>query len=116
MSGLILPAEDVGEVEIVDGHLDIGGVKIDVGSWGEPVFVYVRRSSDDLSVIEIVLARHDGLAQEELEQENAEAARYPLGPKEYWRGKSVGKYTIDGHLMTDEEFETDWADQWGDQS
>lgn len=76
------------------------------------VGVYVRRASDDLSVIEIHMARHDGLAQEELDRENAEAERYPLGPKEYWRGKMVGKYRYgaDSHLMTNDEFEEDWDD------
>lgn len=76
------------------------------------VAVYVRRLSDDLSVAEIHMTRHDGLAQEELDRENAEAERYPLGPKEYWRGKMVGKYRYgpDQHLLTDEEFEADWED------
>lgn len=54
----------------------------------------------------------EAAAQEELDVENAEAGRYPLGPKEYWRGRMVGKYTYgsDGHLMTNEDFEADWAD------
>lgn len=107
----ILPAEFVGMAEIdKDGYLDIGGVKI-LAPWGT-VGVYVLRSSDDLSVIEIHMARHDGLAQEELDRENAEAERYPLGPKAYWREKMVGKYRYgtDHHLMTDAEFEEDWYD------
>jgi hypothetical protein len=54
-----------------------------------------------------------GLAQEELDEENREAERYPLGPKAYWRSKMVGKYTygLDQHLMTDEEFEQEWAEE-----
>ena len=44
--------------------------------------------------------------------ENDEAARYPLGAKENWRDRMVGKYTTgsDGHLMTDAEFEAEWDD------
>ena len=106
----IMPAEHIGEANSPGRILDIGGVKIDV--WGESVSVYVRRDSDDLRVIEIHIVRHDGLAQEELDQQNAEAERYPLGPKEYWRSEMVGKYTYgsDGHTMTDEEFEADWVE------
>lgn len=107
----ILPAEFIGNARIVDGRLDIGGVKIQLGDWGPSgVSIYVRRSSADLTVMEICMARHDGLAQEELDQENLEAERYSLGPKEYWREKIVGKYTCgpDGHLVTNDEFEKDW--------
>lgn len=104
----ILPAEYVGTAEPKDGFLDIGGVQIawDRGNVG----VYVRRRSSDLSVIEIAIASHDGLAQEELDVENAEAERYPLGKKEYWRSKMVGKYLTgpDQHPMTDDEFEAEW--------
>ena len=75
--------------------------------------VYVRRGSIDLRVIEVLIARHDGLAEEELEYQNEQAEIYPLGPKEYWRGEMVGKaiYGVDNHLMTNEEFEEDWADE-----
>jgi len=101
--------------DAADGpYLDIAGVKV---RWASgPVGVYVRRSSRDLSVIEIAIARHDGLAQEALEVENEEAGRYPLGPMEYWRTRMVGKYRYgpDQHLMTDEEFERDWAESLGD--
>jgi hypothetical protein len=57
-----------------------------------------------------MIAQHDGYAQEELDDENEEAERYPLGPKEYWRSKIVGKWTTgaDKHLITNEEFEADW--------
>jgi hypothetical protein len=129
----IMPAEHVGEARHGDnGILRIGEagpdgtgvVEINLARTGldpagyccwwntHTVGVYVRRASDDLSVIEIHMARHDGLSQEELDAENAEAERYPLGAKEYWRAKMVGKYTYgpDGHLMTNEEFEADWAE------
>lgn len=107
----IMPAEFVGSADIVDGVLNVGGVPVRIGrEHCSDIGVYVRRYSRDLSVAEVHLAFHDGLAQEELDQENAEAERYPLGPKEYWRSKSVGKdrYGPDQHLMTDEEFEADW--------
>jgi hypothetical protein len=106
----VLPAEYIGDAEPVDDTLDIGGVLI---RWtGGAVGVYVRRLSTTLEVVEISLARHDGLAQEELDNENDEAQRYPLGPKEYWRSKMVGKYRTgaDQHLLTDAEFEEDWDD------
>ena len=109
---VILPAEFVGMAQAdAEGMLDVGGVKVRL--WpSATIGVYVRRMSSDLSVAEIMMARHDGLAQEELDEENMEADRYPLGPKEYWRTKMVGKYTygLDGHLMTEEEFEADWAE------
>jgi hypothetical protein len=91
-----------------DGQLNVGGVSIPWGSCS--VGVYVRRTSRDLSVSEICLAHHDGLAQEELYHQNEMAEVYPLGPKEYWRSEMVGKYRYgsDSHLMTDEEFEDDW--------
>lgn len=49
-------------------------------------------------------------AQEELDAENAEAERYPLGAKEFWRSRLVGKatYGADAHPMTNEECESDW--------
>lgn len=105
---VILSAKYVGEAKPHDGFIDVGCVKV---AWAAgPVGVYVRRVSTDLSVIEIAVARHDGLAQGELDEQNAEAERYPFGPKEYWRAEMVGKdrYGPDQHLMTDEEFESDW--------
>lgn len=109
---VILPAEFVGmAIPDSDGFIDVGGVKV---LWNScAVGVYVRRISRDLSVSEICIAHHDGLAQEELDAKNDEAERYPLGPKEYWRAEMVGKYSFgaDSHLMTDEEFEQDWAEQ-----
>ncbi len=110
----ILTAEYVGDATIGDdGLLDIGGLKVPV--WHPPnrkISVYVRRVSSDLSVAEIVMARHDGLAQEVLDEENMEAERYPLGPKEYWRGQIVGKWTtgMDAHPMTDIDFEEYWTE------
>jgi hypothetical protein len=127
MTFSIMPAEYIGEAgHGPDGKLRIGEgehvVELDLARTGldpagyccwwntHTVGVYVRRSSEDLSVMEIHMTRHDGLAQEELDAQNEEAAAYPLGAKEYWRSEMVGKYTYgaDGHLMTDEEFEMDW--------
>ena len=108
----IMPAEHVGEAQIVDGMLNIGGLEVPFQNcYGS---VYVRRMSNDLSVAEIHLARHDGLAQEQLDQQNLEAERYPLGPKEYWRGEMVNKYRYgaDCHIMTNEDFEEDWGDDY----
>lgn len=105
---LILPAECVGVAKTVDGVMNVGGVEI---RWdGADIPVYVRRWSDDLGVAEILIAHHDGLASEELDEQNRQAEEYPLGPKEYWRGEMVGKWTYMGELMTDEMFEADWAE------
>lgn len=103
----ILPAEHVGFAKTEDGILNIGGLEINVGQWARrgEIGVYVRRDSEDLSIMEIHLARHDGLAQEELDRQNEEAERYPLGPKAYWHGERVGK-----EGWTEEEFEEFWAD------
>lgn len=110
----ILPAEYVGSAQIVDNAITVGGFKVPLGraTKAESVGVYVRRMSTDLSVIEVSLAFHDGLAQEELDQQNAEASRYPLGDKEYWRAAMVGKYQtgLAGRLMTEEDFEEYWSD------
>lgn len=107
---VILSAEHFGVAVTKDGVLDIGGVKVPYSEHGGTVHVYVRRSSSDLSIIEICVARHDGLAQEELNRENGEAEDHPLGAKEYWRSKMVGHYTTgaDGHVMTDADFESEW--------
>lgn len=103
----ILSAEYFGEAEVSNGMLDIGGVSV---PWHHPASIYVRRVSNNLSIAEIHIVDHDGMAQEMLDAQNEEADRYPLGPKEYWRGEMVGKYTCgaDGHLMTNEDFEADW--------
>lgn len=118
----VLPAEWVGKAaHDKDGILTIGtGDKVvklylnkgTLPRWwhDECVDVYVRRFAHDLSIYEIMIAQHDGYDNEQAEQENMEAERYPLGPKEYWRSKMVGKYTYgeDHHLMTNEEFEDEW--------
>jgi hypothetical protein len=103
----ILPAEYFGLAQVTDDYLDVGGLRIKMDWRGcSNVPVFVRRNSDDLSVAEVILAHHDGYAQEELDAQNAEANRYPLGKKEYWRTQMVGKYTDGkGHPMTDEQFE-----------
>jgi len=117
----ILPAECVGvATQNDDGTLDIGGLSVQLGKvwWNDnQIAVYVRRLNHDLTVIEIHMAHHDGLAQEELDTQNEEAQRYPLGPKEYWRSQQVGKWTYgaDGHLMTNEEFEADWDESDDDE-
>ena len=123
---IILPAELIGDAAPSDdGILRIGAprsdgsgvVEIRLIKRGNPcccytntVSVYVRRWADDLSIAEIQMAQHDGLANEELEYQNEQAEIYPLGPKEYWRSESVGKaiYGVDNHLMTNEEFEEEW--------
>lgn len=55
----ILSAEYVGEAEVIDGMLDIGGVAI---PWRHPASIYVRRVSSDLSIAEIHIVDHDGMA------------------------------------------------------
>ena len=120
----ILPAEFVGLARYTeDGILRLGTpdengngvleIPFAVSEKIGDIPVYVRRGSIDLRVIEVLIARHDGYAQEGLDDENKEAERYPLGPKEYWRSKMVGKatYGVDNHLMTNEEFEEDWAQE-----
>lgn len=127
----ILPAEHIGNAKISpDGWLTIGPPEEPEGQlrinlnrssdqtgtgWGasRDIAVYVRRESLELSIIEIQMARHDGLFQEELAEQDRQAEAYPLGPKEYWRGQMVGKYTYgpDGHPMTDADFDEDWHDQ-----
>jgi death on curing protein len=112
----IFPAEFVGSLEYTDNAVQLGDIRISDVHGFNPAGVYVRRVSGKtggLSVAEIIISVvGDGYAQEELDVENEEAARYPLGAKEYWRGRMVGKYRsgADGHLMTDAEFEADWAD------
>ena len=119
-----LPAEWVGKAaHDENGILTIGTgdniVKLSLNKGTMPrwwkdncVDVYVRRFSHDLSICEIMIAQHDGYAHEEAQMEDYEAERYPLGPKEYWRAKMVGKwmYGSDNHLMTNEEFEEVWEE------
>ena len=125
---IILPPEFIGDAaHSDDGILRIGTprsdgsgvVEIRLTKGGIPrwwstktVPVYVCRWADDLSIAEIQMAQHDGLAEAESEYQNECAEIYPLGPKEYWRSELVGKATfgLDGHFMTNEEFEEDWHD------
>ena len=109
-------AEYIGNLPYENNSIRIGEHLIHEIHGYNPAAVYVRRLSgktEGLSISEIIISVvGDGYAQEELDAENAEAGRYPLGPKEYWRGRMVGKYTYgsDGHLMTNEDFEADWAE------
>lgn len=123
---IILPPQFIGDAaHSDDGILRIGTPRSDgsgvveirltkgdfPGWWRDKtVAVYVRCSAHDLSVVEIQMAQHDGLAEAELEYQNEQAENYPLGPKEYWRSELVGKATfgLDGHFLTNEEFEEDW--------
>jgi hypothetical protein len=73
----------------------------------------VSGKTPGISVGEVIVSVvGDRYAQDELDAENAEAGRYPLGPKEYWRARLVGKvrYGPDQHVMTDDEFEADWEE------
>ena len=85
----ILPAEFVGMAKETDGVLNIGGLEVRTGGWWKDgnIAVYVRRSSDNLQAIEIVMAKHDGYSQEELDAQNEEAENYPLGAEAYWEGE-----------------------------
>lgn len=117
---VIYPAEYVGALPY-DGHtVTLGDLAITDVHGFNPAGVHVRRISgktDGISVAEIIISVvGDGYAQEELDAENAEAERYPLGHKEYWRTRLVGKAVFaDGHTMTDDEFETEWTEGEGDQ-
>ena len=125
---IILPPQFIGDAAHGDdGILRIGTPRSDgsgvveirltkrnkPGWWyTNTVPVYVSRWADDLSIVEIQMAQHDGLHDAELEYQNEQADIYPLGPKEYWRGELVGKaaYGLDKHFMTNEEFEEDWCE------
>ncbi|WOX12570.1 type II toxin-antitoxin system death-on-curing family toxin [Streptomyces sp. N50] len=114
VSAVIYPAEYVGALPYEGDTITLGEIEIrDVHGYN-PAAVYVRRISgkiEGISVAEVVISVvGDFYAQEELDAENAEANRYPLGPKEYWRGKMVGRalYGPDRHPMTNEEFELEW--------
>lgn len=112
---VIFPAEYVGELPYNAHTISLGELTITDVHGFNPAGVYVRRISgktEGISVAEIVISVvGDGYAQEELDPQNAEAHRYPLGPKEYWRARLVGTalYT-DGHTMTNEEFDAEWAE------
>lgn len=112
---VIYPAEYVGVLDYADNTVEVGDLRIGDVHGYNPAGVYVRRISgktDGISVAEIIISVvGDNYAQEELDAENAEAERYPLGLKEFWRSRLVGKatYEIGGHPMTDAQFELDWA-------
>jgi hypothetical protein len=113
---VVYPAEYVGDLAYTDNAVQLGDLTVrDVHGYN-PAGVYVRRVSgktDGISVAEIIISVvGDSYAQEELDAENAEAERYPLGPKEFWRNRLVGKapYGSDSHPMTDAEFDADWAE------
>ena len=111
---VIYPAEYIGEL-LYDNHAIQVGQHLIRDVYGyNPASVYVRRMSgkdESVTVAEIIIsAVGDQYAQEELDAENAEAERYPLGPKEFWRARMVGNYLYgpDQHPMTNAEFEQDW--------
>ena len=101
------------------GSIQIGDTVINGITGFNPANIYVERLFDmerGSMISSIIISFHgDHWAQAESDRESEEAARYPLGPKEYWRTKMVGKYTygIDNHPMTNEEFEADWDDEDG---
>jgi hypothetical protein len=54
----------------------------------------ISGKTDGISVAEIIATvgdAYDAYAQEELDAENAEATRHPLGAKEYRRADLLGK-------------------------
>ena len=109
-------AEFIGNLPYENNTIRAGEHLIHENHGYNPAAVYVRRLSgktEGLSISDISISVvGDGYAQEELDAENAEAARCSLGPKEYLRSRMVGTYTCgpDGHLMTNEDFEADWAE------
>lgn len=112
----IFPAEYIGPLAYDDHTVRVGDLEVNDVHGYNPAAVYVRRVSGKtagLSVAEIIISVvGDAYAQEELDVENEEAARYPLGAKEYWRGRMVGKARTgaDQHLMSDAEFEAEWEE------
>jgi len=114
VAAVIYPAEYVGDLPYEGNKIAVGEIEIDDVHGYNPAAVYVRRISgkvEGISVAEVIISVvGDFYAQEELDAENAEANRYPLGPKEYWRAKIVGRalYGADRHPMTNEEFEAEW--------
>jgi death-on-curing protein len=113
---VMYPAEFIGPLAYDEHSVQIGDLTIDDVHGYNPAGVYVRRVSgktEGISVGEIIISVvGDGYAQEELDVENEEAERYPLGAKEFWRARLVGKamHGRDHHPMTAEEFEADWAE------
>ena len=80
----LAPVEQVGLADCPRDTLMIGNLAVPWPRRREVECVYVRRSLRDLSVAQIRLARHDGLADELLIARVQEAERYPLGPAAYW--------------------------------
>lgn len=112
---VVYPAEYVGPLAYEEHTVRIGDLVVRNVHGYNPAAVYVRRvggKTEGISVAEIVVSVvGDRYAQEELDEQNAEAERYPLGAKEYWRARLVSEaFHPDGHAMTDEEFEAEWAE------
>jgi hypothetical protein len=102
-----------GVAEVINGFVDIGGVKVPHGYKEAHVYVqkYINHPDPSRIVANIGISESDELAQAELDQQNFDADHHPEGRKEYWRGQDVGKIAWpDGHLMTDAEFEAEWAE------
>lgn len=113
-SAIMHAAEFVGDLPYQDHTIRLGDLVIPDVHGYNPAMVYLRRITgkvDGISVAEVMISVvGDRYAQDELDVENFEAIRYPLGAKEYWRGRMVGKYSIGGRLMTNADFETEWAE------
>lgn len=86
----VLPAEFAGVACLDHGVLNVGGVEVRLPVAWTSGPAYGRRMSDDLTVAEVLTAVDGSLVDEQLAAENSEADRYGLGPREYWRSKSVG--------------------------
>ena len=80
----LAPIEQVGLADCPSDTLVIGNLGVPWQRRRGAECVYVRRSLRDLSVAQIRLAHHDGLADELLIARVQEAERYPLGPAAYW--------------------------------
>jgi len=123
-SDLILPAECIGVAEVVNGVIDIGGMKIELGRPGyNPrkegdhlrggLSAYVRRLQSDIrdrngTVFDIALSFGDGLEMEESAWLEKQGEKHPGGPKGFWRDRVVKG---DDELLTDEEFDKYWHNQ-----
>jgi len=111
----ILPAELFGVAQAENDMLNIGGCLVPLPWYADGrIGVYVRRSSGDLSIIEVHLARHDGLADEENEERHHQAMMHVGGPKAYWYEYLVGHEHDDdcGHdPMTPEEYNELWESE-----
>lgn len=89
MSDFVIgPAEFAVAATTVDGHIHIGEARI---PWPQDMaHIYVRRliqpgDPSDGKVMEVHLAAHDGLAQEDLSQMERDAEQHPLGPVAFFR-------------------------------